>query len=121
MKRQSRLQSARHWILTYAGKNIIKGYRKYFGVDLPCAIQELKTLGVKLNDEYVSQALQCRDYEIASRHKKIEEKKKRKLADSLIDLDEYFYFIAAYTSGGFPYGTTWEEAEVSDQNLLIDH
>lgn len=24
--------------------------------------------------------------------------------------DEYFYFIAGYTPGGFPYGITWEEA-----------
>jgi len=39
MNRQSRLQSAKQWILTYAGKNIIKGYRKWFGVNLQCAIQ----------------------------------------------------------------------------------
>ena len=27
-----------------------------------------------------------------------------------IDQDEYFYYIAGYTSGGAPYGITWEEA-----------
>lgn len=26
------------------------------------------------------------------------------------DQDEYFYFIAGYTSGGVPYGITWEQA-----------
>lgn len=27
------------------------------------------------------------------------------------DSDENFAFIAGYTSGGFPYGITWEEME----------
>ena len=27
-----------------------------------------------------------------------------------LDQDEYFYFIAGYTSGGAPYGITWEQA-----------
>jgi|GEM_PF-2705759 hypothetical protein len=27
-----------------------------------------------------------------------------------LDQDEYFYYIAGYTSGGAPYGITWEEA-----------
>ena len=57
MKRQNRLQAAKHWIPTYNGKNIIKGYRNWFGVDLLCAIQELKMLGVKLDGQYVHQAL----------------------------------------------------------------
>ncbi len=26
------------------------------------------------------------------------------------DSDEYFYFIAGYTSGDVPYGITWEQA-----------
>ena len=25
------------------------------------------------------------------------------------DMDDHFAFIAGYTPGGFPYGTTWEE------------
>lgn len=28
-----------------------------------------------------------------------------------INQDEWFYFIAGFTSGGAPYGITWEEAE----------
>lgn len=27
----------------------------------------------------------------------------------IIDRDDTFCFIAGYTTGGFPYGTTWEE------------
>lgn len=29
-----------------------------------------------------------------------------------IEQDENFSFIAGYTSGGFPYGTTWEETDM---------
>src|SRR5580700_7670656 len=110
MKRQSRLQSAKHWVLTYTGKNIIKGYRNWFGVDLPCAIQELKTLGIKLDDQYVCQILQDRERTIAMRHRQCETKKQQELENLLFDSDEHFYFIAGYTSGGFPYGITWEDA-----------
>lgn len=30
--------------------------------------------------------------------------------DLLFESDEYYYFIAGYTSGGAAYGITWEEA-----------
>ena len=41
-------------------------------------------------------------------------KKKRKIpTDGILDvsmgMDDRFAFIAGYTPGGFPYGTTWEE------------
>ena len=29
---------------------------------------------------------------------------------TLLEQDENFYFIAGFTSGGAPYGITWEEA-----------
>lgn len=43
--------------------------------------------------------------------KKKQSKKRKKQTDyEIVTQDEYFYFIAGYTSSGFPYGTTWEEA-----------
>ncbi|MGL4819508.1 MAG: hypothetical protein ACRC5C_05970 [Bacilli bacterium] len=33
--------------------------------------------------------------------------------------DEYFYFIAGYTSGGIPFGITWEEAK--EEGLIEDN
>lgn len=107
MKRASRLDAAKHWIPKYIGKNIIKGYKNWFGLDVECAIKELKMLGVKLDDQRVSQILMSNTQRIASRQKKLEEKKQ---ALDYSDSDDRFYFIAGYTSGGFPYGTTWEEA-----------
>ena len=43
-------------------------------------------------------------------------KKKKKLLNKEIydidneESDDYFYYIAGYTSNGVPYGITWEEA-----------
>lgn len=110
MQRPDRLQSAKHWISTYSGGNIVKGYKNWFGVDLVCAIKELRMLGVKLDEQYVLQALQCHENAIADRQKK-KAAKKQALDYSLFDSDEHYYFIAGYTSGGFAYGITWEEAE----------
>lgn len=48
-------------------------------------------------------------------------KKKKKDTEAeipLLEQDEYFYFIAGYTSGGAPYGITCEEAV--EQGLLDD-
>ncbi|SET78217.1 hypothetical protein SAMN05660297_03488 [Natronincola peptidivorans] len=37
-------------------------------------------------------------------------KKREENLENYIDSDGNFYFIAGYTSGGVPYGITWEEA-----------
>ena len=55
MKRSTRLDSAKHWLKEYNGKNLVRGYRNHFGVDLLCAAKELAMLGVKLDPAYVKQ------------------------------------------------------------------
>lgn len=50
--------------------------------------------------------------------KKINKNKRRKksnIYDFEIEQDENFSFIAGYTSGGFPYGNSWEETD-DEQN-----
>ena len=42
------------------------------------------------------------------RHKSVRRKKKPK-EHPLPEQDDTFFFIAGYTSGGAPYGVTWEE------------
>ena len=115
MQRSARLQSAKYWIPTYNGGNIVKGYKKWFSVDLVCAIKELRMLGVTLDEQYVLQALQSHEHAVVNKEKK-KAAKKQELDDLLFDSDEHFYFIAGYTSGGCPYGMTWEEAEL--ENLI---
>lgn len=77
MIRLGRLQSAKHWIPRYSGGNIVKGYKNWFGVDLVCAIKELRMLGVKLDEQYVLQALKGHENAIVDRQKKKAEKNRR--------------------------------------------
>lgn len=51
-------------------------------------------------------------------HPRKKKKKDTEVEIPLFEQDEYFYFIAGYTSGGAPYGITWEEA--AEQGLLDD-
>ena len=39
----------------YPGKNILRGYRKHFGVDFECALKELTLLGITFDAQYISQ------------------------------------------------------------------
>ena len=58
MRRAGRLQAARHWLPTFKGKNVVRGYRRWFGVDIKCALIELQMLGVKLDPVHVER-LEC--------------------------------------------------------------
>lgn len=52
LKKESRIQSAKHWIRNYSGKNKVKGYSKKYGVDKLCAVKELRLIGVDIPVEY---------------------------------------------------------------------
>jgi len=104
--RQQRLQSAEKWIPTYNGKNLVRGYKKWYGVDFIYAIKELEMLNYEIDPKYKKQILQ---QEKAKR--KAAEKQNKKEDDINYDQNANFYYIAGYTSAGFPYGVTWEEYE----------
>jgi hypothetical protein len=55
MRRPARLMSAATWLPSYTGKNIVRGYARWYGVDLLCAIVELRMLGVAVAAEYEAQ------------------------------------------------------------------
>ena len=48
---------------------------------------------------------------MGSKNKAKRKKKQEDFEDRLFESDETFAFIAGYTSGGAPYGVTWEEME----------
>ncbi len=52
MNRQRKLQSAKLWLESYKGKQPVHAYRRRYGVDLLCAIAELKKLGLKIDPQY---------------------------------------------------------------------
>ncbi len=116
LKKVARLQSARSWISNYSGKNLVRGYRKRYGVTLLCAAEELKMLGIEVSDQYISQ-LKVAEENIRKQNiirKRLKEEKR--LQDLYPDSDGTYYYIAGYTSGGAPFGVTWEEMGMTPYN-----
>lgn len=109
MKREARLHSAAIWIKTYTGKSLVRGYMKWYAVDEICALTELKILGVDISDNHLQQLKKKAENKAFHRQKMKEKKKLEDLKSLYEDSDDTFYFIAGYTSWGFPYGVTWEE------------
>ena len=108
LKRENRLLLAKSWIKTYTGKNIVKGYSKKFSVDILCAIKELRMIGVETSVEYENQLINSIE---AIKLQRVLSKKNRdnKLNElSRFENDENFAVIIGYTSGGYPYGLTYE-------------
>lgn len=116
-KRPQRLVAAKKWIKTYKGKKLYQGYAKYFGVDKLCAVTELKMIGHPVPE----------GLESAIRKNAIARSKPKKTMPKSEEFteEEYwgFAFIAGYTSGGIPYGTTLEELDmpVNEESIFSDH
>ena len=81
LNRSGRLRAAKAWMASYAGKNIARGYRKYFGVDLFCAVRELRMLGITIDPACEAAVLAAGPY---ARKRKGESKKKEQLTKKLI-------------------------------------
>jgi hypothetical protein len=110
-KKAIRLMKGHQWRTTYNGspKKIMTSYKKKFHVDTLTAIRDLQELGVEFTQEYLEAV---RTTEAAGIRKKQEERecKKQEEGDLMYDdSDDTFVFIAGYTDGGIPFGTTWEE------------
>ena len=107
-RREARLRKARQWAQTYTEPHLVRAYRKTFKVDPACALRDLGEIGAippeKLAD--LQRAEQLRQQAV---HRKREEKKQQDIFNRYPNSDDTFFFIAGYTSGGAPYGTTWEE------------
>ena len=103
--RKERLKQARKWYPEQhftEDSHIISAYRRTFHVDRICAMRELcmlKMLPPNLQAEFEDQ-LEQRSQRLKG--------KRLEASDNESDQDDTFYFIAGYTSGGFPYGITWE-------------
>ena len=111
MKRDVRLQSAKNWIPTYEGKNIVRGYAKWYGVDLLCSIIELRMLGIHVDENYEVNVRRSIEAGAKQRRQRRLARKEAAFDDPYPDSDATFAYIAGYTSWGFPYGVTWEEIE----------
>ncbi len=110
-KRVYRLCSARDWIKTYTGNNVVKAYSKKYAVDKLCAVKELRIIGIEISEEYENQLR--KSFESLKQQRMSFKKKRENKLNALSELesDESFAMILGYTSGGFPYGVKHEEME----------
>jgi hypothetical protein len=123
MSRTARLASARHWLAAFEGKNVVRGYARWFAVDHLCAVRELGVLGITVDPRYVARLERTHQEKVrahaearASREAQAKAQR-RELED---DLDKTLAFVAGLTSAGFPYGLTSEEVEaLGDGDELI--
>jgi hypothetical protein len=108
MNRSARLQSAKatRWVENFEGKNLVRGYCRWFAVDPLCAVLELRQLGVPISAEREEELRKAVDARSAARARR---KRAEVAAPEYEDSDETFAFIAGHTPAGFPFGVTWEE------------
>lgn len=120
-RHKARIRMAKQWFAAYegTGKHIVHAYRKKFKVDVMTAVNDLGEIGA-LTPEQVSAKRQAE--EIRQRHLR-QEKEERELQafyDRFPDSNDQFFFIAGYTSGGAPYGVTWEQMGLAPWELPDD-
>jgi hypothetical protein len=114
-RRYIRLEKGRNWLLRDNNLNkphLVSRYRKFMRLDLTTAMRDLEELGARYNggDEqsfhFHQESLQ-HDLAMAP------------YAIYMENSNDDFSCIAGYTSGGVPFGVTWEEAGI-DPDLPYD-
>ena len=93
------------------GDALIKGYKRRFSLNRVQALKELQAMGYDFPQQIIARQyriVQTEKQQLAAKKRK---RKQKKLEQNIFheDQDERFFYIAGYTSGGAPYGVTWEE------------
>ncbi|WP_243126948.1 hypothetical protein [Anaerotruncus sp. 1XD22-93] len=83
---------------------------------MPTALNDLEEIGA-LTPEQAAVKRQAEQKRQEHLRREREAKKQQSFYDRFPDSDDRFYFIAGYTSGGAPYGVTWEEMGLSPWEL----
>lgn len=87
------------------------------------AVEELQLLGLTFTAEQIAREKQAVQTHIRQEQaKKAKRRARRKVAKQPPspfheDQDDRFFYIAGYTSGGAPYGVTWEKMGLSPWEL----
>lgn len=118
-KSEQRKRKAKQWLLTYNGTKVVRAYRKKFNVDTTCAIRELREIGYTFQPGYIENLQKAE----AARLEQLRIKREEKAQEERQGYDfqnDMFYFIAGYTSGGAPYGVTWEEMGLEPYGNIFD-
>jgi hypothetical protein len=105
-KKKYRIILSKEWIRNYIGENIVKDYAKWFGVDLICGINELRSNGVIISNENENSAKQSIEENKRLRKLNKENRIKREQEEESGFSDYRLAFIAGHTTGGVPFGIT---------------
>ncbi len=113
--RERRLEKAPGRVAAERGKpaNVIRRYRRYFGVDRECAISEIQALGFEFDPQYLlrSRESMSRNARKQKKHTPIERWEFDVYRGIEPTSDDTYAYIAGYTSGGAAFGVTWEEMD----------
>lgn len=63
----------------------------------------------RINRDGIPEKTEHRKTDLPVKTKRKRKKKNKSFNEPTLSQDDYFFFIAGYTSGGAPYGLTWEE------------
>ena len=112
----ARIRMARQWLPPHKGTHPVPAHRGKIKVDVPTALNDLEEIGA-LTPEQAAVKRQAEQKRQEHLRREREAKKQQSFYDRFPDSDDRFYFIAGYTSGGAPYGVTWEEMGLSPWEL----
>ncbi len=118
MNKNARLSSASHWLKSFDGKNLLRSYKNRYGVDELCAMLELRLLERPISDDQIQRAKKTIENNATARKKANLKKEPAELNELYSDSDETFAYIAGYTSGGVPYGVTWDETNEKPDDFV---
>lgn len=117
MRGEQRRCSARDWARISPPDVTVGSYARRYGVDRHTAYEDLTAIGFGL--PATVQRWSKRPLAVPRRRKAPPAAEPFPVDDSLIVLDGRTFFVAAYTSGGAPYGVFVDESTTED--LPADH
>ena len=120
MNRQTRIRSANDsgWVSKYLGKNIIKGYSKWFGVDLISTVIELRMLGVPIDSSREAQVRASVESLAESRRRSCEARAKEPQFYGLFpDFDDNYELLDNSPPESVLCGDIVEDFEELDEDL----
>ena len=112
---ETKLNRMRNWYNTQGknSKHLVSKFKKAFNLDMRGAAIYLYKIGA-IDEKF-------RDGLLKGEETRLEKKRLKKQEKEYYyeEYDGYFAYIAGYTSGGAPYGLTWEELGI-DTSLPIE-
>jgi hypothetical protein len=104
MNRERRLVAAVSFLRGPTGKNVVRVYARWFGVDLGCAMLELQTLGVRVDPTYVDRVRAgLREKERIGRQRNEQRRQARAATDQCAEFEPLSFDDVLVPPTGIPF------------------